>query len=188
MPRKRRDKPIDFQLWTDDEKAQGFRVFRLRSGEAEIQSAPGRKFVLAHDLDRGTVVVPRDEARVVRTFAELCRWAESAARRPGVDPTERPTVGPVSAEFLASWVGFNAGRGGRFLAFFSGIIPSKRAAGRARVYHFDLAALDAALPGHDWAAMMRAYRAMVTSKSKKRIDTLQRERKAGPYRTYQRRK
>lgn len=206
MPRKRRDKPIDFRLWTDDEKAQGYRVYRTREGQADIQSAPGGpEFVLAYDLDRGMVAVPKGEARLVRSAADLFAWAASKPRMRRGRRGERPTVGPISAEFLASELGFNAGRGQRFIdkivndatpcnpsenpygdyagAGFdaSGLVPARRVQGRKRVWLFDRAALDRLFPGmrdKDWDAIMRKYREMAAKKTAQRKSTVKPYRKA----------
>lgn len=70
-----------------------------------------------------------------------------------------PLVGPVSAEHVAWWVGFNAGRGERFLAEFvlSGRIRARLVPGRKRIWEFEEAALSLHFPGQDWAEMMQAY-------------------------------
>jgi hypothetical protein len=87
-----------------------------------------------------------------------------------------PLVGPVSAEHLASWVGFNAGRGERFLAEFvlSGRIRARLVPGRKRVWEFEEAALSALFPGEDWAGMMAAYTAKGRKASRSRMEKLER--------------
>lgn len=98
-----------------------------------------------------------------------------------------PLIGPVSAEHLASWVGFNAGRGERFLAefVFSGLVPARRVS--ARVWEFEGASLSAWFPRSDWEAMLRAYERENKAAARQRIATLQREKKAGRSRIYKRR-
>lgn len=98
-----------------------------------------------------------------------------------------PLIGPVSAEHLASWVGFNAGRGERFLAefVFSGLVPARRVS--SRVWEFEGASLSAWFPGEDWEAMLAAYGRENKAAALQRVETLKREKRAGPYRTYKRR-
>lgn len=75
-----------------------------------------------------------------------------------------PLIGPVSAEFLAYFVGFNAGRGERFLRAFvsTGLIRARRVPGRTRIWEFEEASLSHQFPGKDWARMMEEYRVKKT--------------------------
>jgi hypothetical protein len=91
---------------------------------------------------------------------ELPDYGEWSVSAPEPRP---PLIGPVSAEFLASWVGFNAGRGERFLAefVFTGEIPARRVEGRTRIWEFEEAALSSYFPrrgeADGWAEMLRQY-------------------------------
>lgn len=144
---------------------------------------PTPKPVQLIDLFRGPIphlgVIVRDDEETGRTVAynvakaapeprasdrlpplPLPDYGEWSVSAPEPRP---PLIGPVSAEFLASWVGFNAGRGERFLAefVFTGEIPARRVEGRTRIWEFEQAALDLHFPrrgeADGWAEMLRQY-------------------------------
>lgn len=117
--------------------------------------------VLSNEAETGLVfatatpsVLPEPEPH----SGELPDYEESRVAMPDPRP---PLIGPISAEFLAGEVGFNAGRGERFLRefVFSGLIPARRAPGRKRIWEFEEAALSSFFPGEDWGRIMEKYRA-----------------------------